>query len=495
MTDQTNSIGLPMDQDELEDPGTNDNSPDPLIGETPKSGALSAIGSKNDQQSRVSEGRQAMSDLRTQFAGASGQASDAYAQQRKTLQDATQRLLSMQYGPTPQEAAYRVAAAWGTGEPGTGRINSGGINAAHADVLKEQRQGELTKQQLITQYGMQVPQAQLGAANSNMSRIIQEMRIQQSDNNNASTQADKPVKTIGKYYTPDPSDPNAPPIFNQALYDTDMAATKQKADISAKAKLTAQQFAATGLVSPEMIDLGYNDLKSLPSAILRSPVAMSQILHGIHDRAQAEGNNSQSFWADQQLNKESSKVLDDYTKGKTHTSLDGINTAVQHINVYRPLIDNLANGNVGIFNTIGNFWNKNVMGSPAPTDFNGVRDFVAGEIAKAVLPQGGGEAERQELSRNASSANSPQALKSIADKWQELLAGKTKFAKFNWDNATRGRYGSFESKFLTPDTQKALGIQQPAITPAAPVAHPGQGKPIDPMVQQYLPGGAKYVGP
>jgi len=338
----------------------------------------------------------------------------------------------------------------------------------NANILRQQRESEIAKQQLLTQYGMQIPQAQLGAANQRLNQITQQMRIQQSDINNASTQADKQAKPVNKYFMPDPTNPNGPPIFNQQLYDTDMAATKQKADITAKAKLASQNFAATGLVSPEMIDLAYNDIKSLPSAVLRNPAAMAQILHGVHDRAAQEGDSSKSFWATQQLNKESSKLLDDYSKGKTRQTLDGINTAVSHINIFKPVIDQLANGNVSIFNNIGNTWNQKVMGSPAPTNFNAVRDFVAGEISKAVLPGGGGEAERQQIAAGASSANSAQALQSVVQKWQELLAGKTHYAKFNWDNATRGRYGSFESRFLLPETQAALGIQ------IAPVVRPGQ---------------------
>lgn len=467
MTDNVNSIGVSLDQDELEDPSENVDAPDPLLGEAPRSGALSAIGSKSDQQSRVSGAREAMQNLRSQYGAAAGQATDAYAQQKRALDAATQRLLSMQMGPGEQEAAYMRASV--PGEASTGRYDPGAHNAMNAGILRQQREAEIAKQQLLTQYGMQIPQAQLGAANQRLNQITQQMRIQQSDINNASTQADKQARPVNKYFMPDPSNPNGPPVFNQQLYDADMQATKQKADIGAKAKITAQQFAATGLVSPEMVDLAYNDMKSLPSAVLRNPAAMAQILQGVHDRSIQEGDSSKSFWATQQLNKESSKVLDDYSKGKTHTQLDGLNTAVAHINVFKPVVDQLANGNVSVFNTIGNTWNQKVMGKPAPTDFNGVRDFVVGEISKAVLPGGGGERERESLAASAAISNSGPALNSIIQKWQELLAGKTHFAKFNWDNATRGRYGSFESRFLLPETQTALGIMQPA----APV-RPGQ---------------------
>src|SRR6266850_2118556 len=428
MTDAVNSFGAPMDQDENQDPADN------VFGsEAPGALSTAVVGSQADKQARVSSGRQAMRDLREQYGQAAGSATEAYAQQRKALQDATQRLLSMQMGPSPKEAAYQIAAAVGTGEPGTGRFNPGGINAANADVLKQQREAELEKQKLLMSYGMQVPQATLGAANARMNQLTAQERIQQTENNNAESKAAAPQKLFDKYYTQDPNDPTKM-IDHPEMRAADVAQAAQVAQNSTKAKMALQQFTATGMVTPEMVDLAENDMKSLPSAILRNPVAMS------------------------------------------------------HITVLKPLVGQLANGNNAILNNIKNTWDQKVMGSPAPTNFNGVKDFVTGEISKAVLPNGGGEAERQALAASASSANSPQALNAIIQKWQDLLAGKMHFTKFNWDQSTRGRYGSFESRFLMPDTQKALGMSAPL------PQRPGQSA-VTALAQRYLPGGDLYMAP
>jgi len=471
-----------MDQDENQDPADN------VFGsEAPGALSTAVVGSQADKQARVSSGRQAMRDLREQYGQAAGSATEAYAQQRKALQDATQRLLSMQMGPSPKEAAYQIAAAVGTGEPGTGRFNPGGINAANADVLKQQREAELEKQKLLMSYGMQVPQATLGAANARMNQLTAQERIQQTENNNAESKAAAPQKLFDKYYTQDPNDPTKM-IDHPEMRAADVAQAAQVAQNSTKAKMALQQFTATGMVTPEMVDLAENDMKSLPSAILRNPVAMSQITAKIHERALAAGDAGKSFWAEQQMNKESAKVLDDYTKGATHKELNAGNTAISHIAVLKPLVGQLANGNNAILNNIKNTWDQKVMGSPAPTNFNGVKDFVTGEISKAVLPNGGGEAERQALAASASSANSPQALNAIIQKWQDLLAGKMHFTKFNWDQSTRGRYGSFESRFLMPDTQKALGMSAPL------PQRPGQSA-VTALAQRYLPGGDLYMAP
>lgn len=254
MTDQTNSIGQPMDEDQSADPSTASSALDDTLLAPKQTGALSTIGSMADKQQRVEQGRQAMSSMQEQYAAHSGQAADAYATQKKTLQDATQRLLAMQYGPTEQENNYRLASV--EGERGTGRYDPGAHNAMHANILQQGREADMQKQQLMAQYGMQIPQMQLGSANALMNRDIQMMKIQQSDNNNANTQADKQVKPIGKYFMPNPSDPSGSPIFNQQMYDADIGAARDKAKNAAAIKAATAQAVAGNMDQPTLQLLG-----------------------------------------------------------------------------------------------------------------------------------------------------------------------------------------------------------------------------------------------
>jgi hypothetical protein len=474
MAENVNSIGVSLDSDELGDPSDNVDSPDPLIDEQPRSGALSAIGSKNDQQSRVSSAREAMQNLRSQYGAVAGQATDAYAQQKKALDDATQRLLTMQMGPSEQEAAYMRASV--PGEASTGRYDPGAHNAMNASIMKQQREAEIAKQQLLTQYGMQIPQAQLGAANQRLNQITQQMRIGQSDINNASNQADKQAKPVNKYFMPDPTNPNGPPVFNQQLYDTDIQANKQKQKDNAAAKIAAVQLSA-GNMDPSQIDFAatwLHDKGQMPPGYQTRMVngQMNPVTTMVYKAMAAKypGESASSIIANQGMVAASQGVLKDFESGSVSKQLNGLNTSVQHINVLKPVLAQLDNGQVPFINAIKNTWNQQVMGSPAPTDFNGVRDFVTGEISKAVLPNGGGEAERQALAKSAASANSGAALQSILNRWQELLAGKTNATRLQWDNGTMGRFGAFD-KFLLPDTKTALGITPPA---AAQPSRPGQ---------------------
>lgn len=472
MTDTTNSIGAPLDQDELEDPSTNNDAPDPLLGEEPRSGALSTIGSKNDQQSRVASGRDAMGNLRSQYSAAAGQANEAYAAQRKTLQDATARLLAMQVGPSEKEQAFRTAAAWGTGDR-AGRIDAGGINTAQANNLQATREAEMQKQQLLTQYGMQIPQASLGAANQRLNQITQQMRIQQSENNNASTQADKQNKPVNKYFMPDPANPSGPPVFNQALYDTDMQAHKQIAEDSAKAKLAAQA-SMTGMVTPEAVEIAYRTGKA-PAGYSRNSFVNAQLWQGVHQRAMQEGNDAGAYFANTQMNNAGNMVLKDFTDGQESKQIESINTSIKHAELLNPVIAQLGNTNSTLFNQAKNYLQTNWTGGTAPTDFSTIKNFLSGEISKAVLPGGGGEREREELAKAASNAGSPPILQKVVSDWQKLLAGKTVAMKNKWDVGTRGQYGDF-NRFLLPETKTALGVTPPAQTGAA----------TSPLAQYYI---------
>lgn len=490
---ETDGNGVVMD-DELDDPSNNVNSPDPLIGESPKSGALAAMpvaGSQVDKQTRSSKSRSEMEMLQQSYGENQKHLAGAYADEAKALQDARQRLLSSTaFGPSPQEAAMQRAAAW-TKTDAAGRFDPGQVAAANASIMQQQRQGELQKQQLLNQYATQIPESMAKNYGALGNSLIQRMRIAQSDVNNSANAANKPPAVHDKYFTQDPNDPNNWIDHPEQRAADEAQATQlaqSKADIKLKSQKALQAYQATGMITPEMVDLAFNDIKSVPRAVQNNPAAMSALMYQIHQRAVAEGNNGLGFYAQQTLNKESGKVLDSYERGNDKKTLDGLNTAVQHLDVLKPAVTALNNSPVALVNWVKNNWDQKVMGQPAPTDFNGIRDFVAGEIAKAAIPGGGGEMERMELARSASQINSPQALNSIIDKWQKLLSGKTQYLKFNWDNATKDpttgmpRFGAFEDRFLLPHTRAVLGLEAP---PRAPAGANTPTPVIDPLVAKW----------
>lgn len=195
MTDQVDSTGVPIDD------GSNvvqdDNESDQLLSEP--QGALSMSDVRGAASGRYKQSRNAMEQLRAQYGATSGVQAGAYEQQKKLLDQATQRLLGMSVGPGEQEAAYRVASAYGQANGVGGGLNASAINQAHADILKEQREAEMGKQQMLAQYGMQGPQSTIGAANAKLNQLTQQMRIEQSNMNNSAVQQGKGLQQMPWY--------------------------------------------------------------------------------------------------------------------------------------------------------------------------------------------------------------------------------------------------------------------------------------------------------
>jgi hypothetical protein len=209
----------------------------------------------------------------------------------------------------------------------------------------------------------------------------------------------------------------------------------------------------------------------MPTGGRGGAAAQAAYANYIASRAKADGIPL-SGAAQAQVYKAQQGVIDDFTKGKTAQSLNGINTSVQHMDLLPPLIDALDNGNLTAVNRVSN-WFKQQTGNPAPTNYAAIKEFVGGEVAKAVLPGGGGEAERQALTKPLQDANSPEQLKQAVSTIQKALAGKTESLRNQWDVGTNGTQGDFD-KFLLPATKKALGINnasssQDDQTPSPPV--------------------------
>jgi hypothetical protein len=396
----------------------------------------------------------------------------------------------MNFGPSDQEAAYRRAAAFTESK---GQFNPGDVSNTNAQILAEQRQAELQKQQLVAQYGIQGAQAMIGQYGAMGNSLIQRMRIAQSDVNNAQGAASKAAaapKTLGQtgmVWNPNTSQYEYNPQIAQAQEQQ----RAQNAKDTQAAKFATMQLSA-GNMDPASIDFAatwLHDKGTMPPGYqARMTNGMINPVTTMIYKAMADkypGESASSIIANQGMIAASQGVLKDFESGQTSKSLNSLNTAIQHINVLKPAIAQLDNGQVPFLNYIKNTWNQQIMGSPAPTDFNGVRDFVAGEISKAVLPNGGGEAERMALAKSAAQSNSAPALQSIVQKWQELLAGKTNATRLQWNNGSMGRFGEFD-RFLLPDTKTALGIQQPT--------RPGQqaSGPQPVVAPGKVPGGAGW---
>lgn len=485
--------------DETADPSQNIDAPDPLLHETARSGALSTptVGTKSDAQSVATKARSNLENLQQQYGDVQKGLTGAYKGQTKALNDARDRLLNMNFGPTDQEAAYRRAAAFTQSK---GEFNPGDVNTANADIMSQQRAGELQKQQLLANYGIQGAQAQIGQYGAMGNSLIQRMRIASGEEKSANTQvnkvenqAPKTIGATGMVYNPETQKYE----FHADIAQAQEQQKAKNAQDTQAAKMAAMQLSA-GNMDPPSIDFAaqwLHDKGTMPPGFTArmtngqiNPVT-TMIYRKMLEKFPNESNSQ--IIANQGMIQASQGVLKDFESGATSKALNGLNTSIKHTQVLAPLIDQLDNTNVHAINYAKNWWASNMQGKPQPNTFNGVRDFVTGEISKAVLPGGGGEQERQALGKAASTANSPAELKDIVQKWYQMLAGKTDSTRLQWNNGTMGRFGEFD-RFLLPETKAALGIKAPTA-----LAHPGQtpapaAKTLDPLVLSYLPGGANY---
>ena len=164
-----------------------------------------------------------------------------------------------------------------------------------------------------------------------------------------------------------------------------------------------------------------------------------------------------NFVRDGQRTDAAGNTLQDFTSGQTSKDLKGLNTAISHMGILDQAATALGNNDVRQMNRFENFFGKQ-FGSSAQTNFDIVKNFAAGEVAKAVLPGGGGEAEREEIADAIRDSSSPDQLHSAIGQWRDLLAGKTQATRQQWDTGTNGTQGSFD-QFLTPQTRQVVGIQ------------------------------------
>lgn len=151
-----------------------------------------------------------------------------------------------------------------------------------------------------------------------------------------------------------------------------------------------------------------------------------------------------------------------FTTGKGGQTLNAFNTAQSHLQVLGQAAEALHNGNSTLLNSVANNYAK-VTGSPAPTNFDAVKNAVQGEIAKA-LTGNVTVSEQAELQKDMNNASSPAQISGIVQKYTQLMQGKKDALHQQYSDAKKG-----EASFG--------GVQGSATAPAAThVFNPKTGK-------------------
>lgn len=442
MEDDTQQAYTMPSQDD--DPYTN--VADPMLGESDNHGVITRPGSRAVESDRYRAAKDYRDSIDSQLGEASKQQADAYAAQRKTLDEATQRLLGMQMGPSEDERHAMLAAALSAPGPGGFGGTISRVGQANADFLRQKREAEMLRMQLLSQYGGQAAQAGIGAANSRIQQLIQMSRVAQSDLNNAGNQLSKNTEggaNLPWYATRDPK--TGKTVIDPAYLGVVRAGAQARADATANAGSNIQlnpleEQMAHSIYNGQMPALPMSRLNPRNRAIMERVVQIGDQQGKPYDFANAKSRQA---------------AITKWDSGPLGDKVRSIDVSLMHMGTLNGMIDALQNGDYQLWNHLRNVY-KTQTGNPVPPTFEAGADFVGTELIKALVANGGAAGERDEASKKLSADRSPQTLRSIFKLNRDLLAGQARGLRTQYVRGTG--YHDFYSRFLHPENQQSLGL-------------------------------------
>jgi len=111
------------------------------------------------------------------------------------------------------------------------------------------------------------------------------------------------------------------------------------------------------------------------------------------------------------------------------------NTVADHLNSIEELSKALENGDTQSVNRISNYL-ETQFGVPNVTNFNAAKQFVSGEVVKAITGTAGALKDREEAQRVLDAAQSPEQLQEAIDTTRKLIAGRTKALQREYEQGT-----------------------------------------------------------
>jgi len=147
-----------------------------------------------------------------------------------------------------------------------------------------------------------------------------------------------------------------------------------------------------------------------------------------------------------------SRAVTAFATGKEGQMVRSMNAVSLHLDTLDNYGKALATGNS---NTI-NRWKQRFQeefGRPAPTNFDAVKQIVAAEILKAVVPSGGGVTERDRAAENIIRSRSPAQMSGIISSYKEILGGQLQALRKEYEDTTGMR--DFDKRLL-PSVKKAF---------------------------------------
>jgi hypothetical protein len=113
-------------------------------------------------------------------------------------------------------------------------------------------------------------------------------------------------------------------------------------------------------------------------------------------------------------------------------------TASDHLDLLKQASDALQNGDVQLFNRVGNEIAKQT-GQAAPTNFAAVRAMLAGELANVAKVSGATDPEIKEQRDYILSQNSPEQIAGLVDTNQHLMDQKAQEMFQQYESGMQGQ--------------------------------------------------------
>lgn len=157
--------------------------------------------------------------------------------------------------------------------------------------------------------------------------------------------------------------------------------------------------------------------------------------------------------ADAETKFQSGKALNkDFTSGQAAKSITAFNTASGHLEHLGSLVDALDNGNNQLVNRLGNQFSKE-FGGTAITNFDAVREAVAGEVSKTFTGNVATEEEIKSIKGAIDAAQSPKQLRGAIQQFRSLLQSKKEALQAQYNAGLKGQ-PAFEGSHASAATPK-----------------------------------------
>lgn len=196
---------------------------------------------------------------------------------------------------------------------------------------------------------------------------------------------------------------------------------------------------------PAVIEAGAKALADytgpVPSAFaLKSPIIQKQLARAIELNPNYDVATHQTV----------QKAMKDFGTGKQGNTVRSFNVGLTHLDTLGKLADALNNGDTQLINKISNAV-ATQTGSTAPTNFEAAKKIVGDEIVKAIVGAGGGVADREDMAKQVSAANTPAQLKGVINTFKELMVGQLGGLEQQYESSTKRK--DFADKYLSPEAR------------------------------------------